>query len=381
MKEKQHQKTPMEAWLSEYVKERTAYINRGIFKQYLEWLGKSDTEIVREYKEAKDKQQWNKATKNQILQFQAWLTKEKGYAQNTVRTRIQILRAFYNSQCEQIKNLKGKIVKQTIARGEHIFSLEDMKALRDIGTLRGKAMISTAISLGWETSSFLSLEREFVKRLVARAKSQKEDFMLFETIRAKSGEMRLGILTPIALYDLEKFLKATEKKATEKLFKISDRGLNKWLKSMVNKADIKTIGSIKFHLIRKFLMSALSRAGLNEFEIDLVLGKAIEPSKITYLQTLKNDAFEKYKKAYPQHLSLTQDINGSAKYNILTDLVVQHVKAQRELIKYMENNNLLMELPKPIRQNLESVYEFAKILEKKNGKPKKETVEHEEKDL
>ena len=377
----------MEAWLSEYKRESTALINRGNFEQYLEFLGKSDTELVKEYKEAKDKEVWNKETRNRLLQFQAWLLKpihtfrgktNRAYSQNSVRTRVQILRAFYNSQCSQIKGLKGKIVKQTIAKGEHVFSLEDMRALREIGDFREKAMISTACSLGWETSAFLSLERDFVKSLVERAKSQKQDFIMFETVRDKSGETRLGVLTPIALYDLEKYLSATEKEATKRLFDMTPRNLILWLKSMTKKANIKTIGSIKFHLIRKFLMSSLSSAGLNEFQIDLILGKAIEPSKLTYLQTLKSEAFEKYKKAYPNHLSLSMNVNGNAKFNQTLDLAVRMVESFENLRKHMKEEGLLKRLPMNFEKQFNTLYEYSQIMKKKNGdkpKPKEETEE------
>jgi len=377
--------TPKEQWLSEYKKESTAYINKGIFEQYLAFLGKSDIDLVTEHKQTKDRETWNKQTRNRLLQFQAWLLKpihtikgkpNQAYEQNTARTRVQIIRAFYNSQCEQIRGLKGKIVKQTIAKGEHIFSLEDLKAIREIGDYRDKAMISSATSLGWETSAFLDLERDFVKRLVERAKSQKSDFIMFETTRAKSGEIRLGILNPIALYDLEKYLEATESEATERLFPITPQALIKWLGSMTEKANIKTIGTIKFHLIRKFLMSALSSAGLNEFQIDLILGKAIEPSKLTYLQTLKNEAFEKYKKAYPMHLSLSTNVNGNAKFNQTLDLAIKMVESFENLRKHLKGQGLLKKLPTEFEEQFNTLFEYSQIMKKKNGESKEETKEH-----
>jgi uncharacterized protein YukE len=46
-------------------------------------------------------------------------------------------------------------------------------------------------------------------------------------------------------------------------------------------------------------MDTLSSQGLNEYETKIIVGKAIPLSDLTYLQTLKRSAFQKYQKAYP----------------------------------------------------------------------------------
>jgi spore coat protein CotF len=60
------------------------------------------------------------------------------------------------------------------------------------------------------------------------------------------------------------------------------------------------------------------------------------------------------------------------------DLETQHVKAQQNLVKYMEDNGMLKSIPKDIREQLESVAEFAKIMEKQNGEKPKEKPKEEE---
>lgn len=98
------------------------------------------------------------------------------------------------------------------------------------------------------------------------------------------------------------------------------------------------------------------------------------------MQTLKKSSFGKYQKAYPTHLSLSQHVNGAAKYSILVDPVTQHVKAQQHLVDYMKANGMLEHVPQPIQDELNSVAEFAKLMQTHNGKkPESEKPKKEDK--
>jgi hypothetical protein len=70
------------------------------------------------------------------------------------------------------------------------------------------------------------------------------------------------------------------------------------IKRLAREAHITKTGRIHTHLIRKWVMSGLSRAGFNEFQIKYILGKAIPLSDMTYLQTLQQEIETKYPKAY-----------------------------------------------------------------------------------
>lgn len=59
-----------------------------------------------------------------------------------------------------------------------------------------------------------------------------------------------------------------------------------------------SIFSQSAHLLRKFVMDTLSSQGLNEFEVKIIVGKAIPLSDATYLTTIKRTAFQKYQKAF-----------------------------------------------------------------------------------
>lgn len=365
---------PMEQWLNEYTNKTTRSNAEINFKVYLQWSKKTPKQLIDEFEQVK--------TKSQILQFQNYLINEyvsphtnQKLKPNSVRSILTSVRAFYTSQKEMVRGLKSKIINVEEAKGEHIFSLDDLRAMYAVGDLRDKAILSTATSLGWEISAFLDLDKDFVEALVKRAKAQNVEFIAFDWQRHKTGATQYGILNPMAIFSLEQYLAKLNKEnpTQKKLFDLTEVSVNNILRKLVQDANLALIGTIRFHLLRKFLMSSLSDANLNAFEIKLILGKEIGIADKTYLQTLKKSAFDKYQKAYPTHLSLAMNVNGNVKYSILTDLVTQHIKSQQALIEYMKTQGMLEHVPQPIQDQLNSVYEFAKIMEKQNGeKPKTE---------
>jgi site-specific recombinase XerD len=307
-----------------------------------------------------------------ILQWQNQLLKE-GFKNNTVRTHIIAVRSFFSSQKESIRGLKGKTLPPVMSEGEHTFSLDDLKAMWLVADTRNKAVLSLGCSLGWESSSFLNIERDFIKAHVERALSTKQDFASFDWTRKKTQSQQFGIITPLALQDLARYLALSDKKPSTKLFNLSIVALNDIIKKLAEEANLKLLGKVHFHLLRKWLMQSLSDAGFNEFEVKLVLGKSIGASDQTYLPNLKRTCFEKYRKCYGTHLSLTQTFNSGAKYNELVDFTVQFVKSQQRLVDYMKGQGMLKTLPQNIQDQLNSVYELAQVMQKKNGNKPEET--------
>ena len=372
---------PMEQWLNEYKDAKVRSTSEGAFKIYLEWSKKTPKQLIDEFDQIK--------TKSQILQFQNYLineyispTRKEKLKPNSVRSILNKVRAFYSSQKEMIRGLKNKIIDIEEAKGEHVFSIDDLRAMYSFADMRDKAILSTATSLGWEISAFMGLEKDFVESLVKRARSQNVEFLGFDWQRKKTGATQYGILNPMAIFSLENYLAKLNKENPNqtKLFDITEVSINNILRKLVQDSNIVTVGTVRFHLLRKFLMNSLSDAGLNSFEVKLIMGKEIGVSDRTYLQTLKKSAFEKYKQCYPTHLSLSQHVNGAAKYSILVDLVTQHVKAQQHLVDYMKQNGMLEHVPQPIQDELNSVAEFAKLMQTNNGK-KPEPEKPKEEDL
>lgn len=296
-------------WLTTgYSNERSQELSKNRFQTFLEWTQKTPKQLIEEFEQ--------KRTRDLILSFQTYLKNDhiiekgarkgkKGMSDNSTRAYVMTVRAFYNSQCEPIKGLRNKIVSARLAIGEHAFSVSDLKRIWHIANTRDKALIACGCSLGWESSAILNMKKEFFANLVKRARDQEQEFICFDTVREKTSSKQIGILNPCALDSLERWISKNTNTTSALLWNgLTQDGLNKILKRLTKEANIVTMGKIRWHLLRKWLMNTLSASGLNSFEIKIILGKAISASDATYLQTLKQTAFEKYKKAYPNAMSL-----------------------------------------------------------------------------
>jgi hypothetical protein len=178
----------------------------------------------------------------------------------------------------------------------HVFTNGELSRLFDIGTTEEKAILATFCSLGWEVSSLLELKRAFIESKINQAKDEGKDFIYFQSQRPKTGALRLGVLNPLAIEWLSKHL---QQSSGDRLFRYTTKeGVNAMIQRLAREAQITKTGRIHTHLIRKWVMSGLSRAGFNEFQIKYVLGKAIPLSDLTYLQTLQQEIETKYPKAY-----------------------------------------------------------------------------------
>jgi hypothetical protein len=225
----------------------------------------------------------------------------KGIKPNTVISMMTALGSFV-SQNGKTLNLRGKRLRIQIDMDSHVFTNGDLAAMFDVGNTQEKAILSTMTSLGWEVGSIISLKRAFIDGLIQKAHADKQDYVYFRNQRQKTGALRLGVLNPLALEWLDKWLIEWH---SERLFEYTTReGINKMLNRLAKEGQIKTTGRVHSHLIRKWVMSGLSRAGFNDFQIKYVMGKAIPVSDATYLQTLEVEIRERYPLAFQNYLNI-----------------------------------------------------------------------------
>lgn len=305
-------KTPMEEWLEEYSKDSTREGNKRDFSEFCEWAHTTDIELVQEYKSAEDKEAWAKKTGALLVKWYNWMLKEypckerggrvfkKGLATNTARARVSSARAFFRNQCRPVIIRRGAIARAKPALGEHEFIQEELRKMFFFADTRGKAVLSTAISLGWGAKDFVNLRRSFIEPFL-----EKEPFTGFLYERGKTGAISRSHLTPEAIECLKTWLEVASDSdyvwpGSNKKRHISQDTLNNILKDMVEKAGIKTTGNVHFHLLRKFLMSQLANEGLNEWHIKFIVGKQVPPDVATYLQGMKENLGEEFKRAHPR---------------------------------------------------------------------------------
>jgi hypothetical protein len=300
-------------WLSEFGNQITRY-------KYADRLLKffQDTEFT----VADLQKREPKEIKHLLMQYQSE-QQRTNVPQNSILAVITSVRSFATSLDKPIKFRKGQLGKLQADTSSHVFSNGDLRTIFEVGNTTEKAIVATSASLGWEISAFLELERDKVARLIAHAKANGEEFVFFEDIRTKTGVNRLAVLNPLAIEWLSKYLE-TAKFETDKLFDFTSDGINKMLNRLAQTSGLKTTGGVRYHNIRKWLMSRLSRAGFNEFQIKFIIGHSIPLQDRTYLQTLKEEIEEKYPKVWNEYLNIYPKINSEAKGEFTAKILEQN---------------------------------------------------------
>ena len=325
-------KNPMEIWLSEYSNDGTRRVSKRRFEVFLKWSEKTPQQLVDEFD--------NKKMRSIILRYQNYLLNELKLSKHTVKSNIGSVRGFFASQCEPIHGLRGKlVVAKRPSQREHQFSTLDLQKMYHIANTRDKAILAVGVSFGWEVSAIRNMKRKFYEDLVKRAKDQNLDYVTYWTEREKEDEIRLAILNPVTLDALERWLEKTKDSTSKYLWAngndkpITSRAFNDILKALVNEANIATIGKIRWHLLRKWLMVTLTNAGFNEFETKLIVGKSIPSSDMTYLEGLRNTILPKYQQVYPKFMSLVAYSNGKTKIESVDQALDIAFKVIKEIAK------------------------------------------------
>jgi hypothetical protein len=204
--------------------------------------------------------------------------------------------------------------------------------LFEVADIRGKALIAVGSSLGWAISDVKELSRDKIKTLIARAKDNNEQFVYFKRQRKKTGVKSLGVLNPLAIEWVSKWLIKSEDK---KVFSLSPDQINKDLQRFAEEAQIRTTGSVSFHAFHAWVFSSLVKAGFSEFESKYIVGKKIPLSDATYL-SLEEGIKEKYKEKYDKFLNIKPTAqNGLAKDKAIRQLEHEN-KEHKETIDEIE---------------------------------------------
>jgi integrase len=278
-------------WLEECRTQSTKQLYGNNIRLFQEWYQKPlETFLLLSPKEMR----------HEALKFQSFLaerltTRKALMTANSIISALTALGSFCTFN-DKTLNLRGKRLQTRIDLSSHVFTNGELSRLFDIASVEEKAILATFCSLGWEVSSLLELKRPFIESAIKQAKEEGKEFIFFQSQRPKTGALRLGVLNPLAIEWLSKWL---EQSSGERLFRFTTKeGVNAMIKRLAREAHITKTGRIHTHLIRKWVMSGLSRAGFNEFQIKYLLGKAIPLSDMTYLQTLQQEIETKYPKAY-----------------------------------------------------------------------------------
>lgn len=178
-------------------------------------------------------------------------------------------------------------------------------------------------------------------------KANGEQYVFFEDKREKTGVPRLCILNPLAIEWLTKYLGLTKDNHGERLFNYTSDGIERMLNRLANQSGMKRTGTIRFHRIRSWLMSRLSRAGFNEWTIKFIIGHAIPLVERAYLLDLKSQVEEKYPLVYEDYLNIYPQETAKAKEK---DAIIQDLRARVQQTEEKLSNieRLIQDLKKSI---------------------------------
>jgi hypothetical protein len=306
--------------------------------QYCEWIGKTPEQLREDYHKARRSvakhDDWKRDTKNNILKYYNE-SKEKGYKINACRTMITGVLAFYSQNCESIKGVMRLVDPIQIPENEFVFNQEILRKMYFYGSPFEKTWLSCAVSLGYGSADFLSLETEKIRNLVKEAKDKHLNFIGFiGKTRTKTSAQPHSFLAPESIHNLAEYLKILEKQHNGTLprllwGKAKNDNLNDWLKALLKKANIETCGrNVKFHGLRKFVYDTLSK--MDETIASVICAKKCYVSRITYRTSLDAECERIFKESY-KLFALNGDVSGKAKAELAEEL--ERLKKENEELK------------------------------------------------
>jgi site-specific recombinase XerD len=320
--------------------------------------------------------EYHKITPNQLLEMSPkeartlalrYQNENTELSNNTLLGRLTAVASFMDYYDKPINWKRGTRVRPRPDTKSHVYTNGDLSKMFEVADTRDKAILALATSLGWEISGFVDLKRETLRKLIARTKETGEQFVYFRNIRNKTGKLRLGVLNPLAIEWCEKWLKLSEnipkrereprtvnpitltaKRRISDIFDLTGNGIHGAMRSLAKKANLKLTGKPRFHNIRKWVMSGLSRSGFNEFQIKYVLGKAIPMSDQVYLQTLEDEIRERCPEAYENYLNLSTTISKNVKKKIEDENKILKEKFAEMKLENEKTKEQIKELSKTV---------------------------------
>lgn len=288
--------------------------------------------MVAEFKNATDKSQWSKDMGNRICEFYNSLIAQ-GKGSNVARTETIAIRAFLASQCDKVRIKRGKIANTRPALGEHEFKREELAKMYHFANVKGKALLSIGIALGWGIGDVLALKWSHVEPFL------NSPFEGWYFQRGKTDAIIRAHLTPEACESLREWRRLNPK--AEYVFEKHKHTLNAQLKSLTEKAGINVRGSVHFHLLRKFRMRQLSNEHINEWHVKFLIGKTVPADIATYLQANSDQLTAEYRSAYPRFALSEVTREAATKIEEMTQIIKLQQKQIEELserLKILESD-------------------------------------------
>lgn len=307
-------------------------------KPYMECATDAVDDVIRADYESMEKRFFEEKYKDILTKYATHL-KKQDMPDNSVLGLVSGVRSFFRNECCAI-NLDESVVPQAeMAKNEHRFTLDELRQMWLVADREGKARLSCAVSLGWSVKEFRTLKTAFMKKVLQNLDDN--DFACFDAQRGKTKARVRAILNPCAISDLRNYLKSVPDDQAFLWTARTAPGFNNWIKTLYKEAGFQQNGTIRFHLIRKYVYS-ITASHCGPFEAKLLIGKKIPIADATYLQNLQDELLRKYKQfAYP---FLKLDDRGGADIEAIEQHVRKEINGRtqglQELVNGLATENL-----------------------------------------
>ncbi len=262
-------------WLSEYRNENT----RAQMSRKLRFFLSATNTSIDSFSDMTNKEA------HHLLKKYVAEQEKKGTPSNSILAVITAPRAHFSFLEKEISFRRSELPKLEGARNRHHFSKGDLTRMLDVADVRGKAIIALGASLGWAISDVLALDHKFVETLIKRSKEENEQFVFFNSKRIKTSAKSLGVLNPLAVEWVSKWLSLNK---SERLFDIEADQVNNEIQKFAEQAQLKLFGKVSFHCFRAWTFNSLIKAGFSEYEARLIVGKTIPLQDSKYLSLEEN---------------------------------------------------------------------------------------------
>jgi integrase len=256
-------------------------------QRFEKWFGKTANEILEERRadlESKDFMRMRRF--NDLLEkFGKDMQQKENLSINTTRTlSIGVIQFFAYFGVPIKVSFKSIITKKT-----YIPDIADFRRMFNIADLKGKVIISLGLDLAWRISDFITLKKSDIPDLSLECPIQ------IEKTTFKEKELSSTFIS-CETVDLLKEYMPTLREENEYLFPtrcngnhLDDEKINGIIQALAEKINMKIPNGkhFSFHAFRKRFLSTATNLGIDTEVKDLLVGKAIDQSHMTYYGDLK----------------------------------------------------------------------------------------------
>jgi site-specific recombinase XerD len=257
-----------------------------------------------------------------IEKYYSWL-KDQGHPQNTRRNLcnvpIQFLK-FHKTPVDYSKHLG--IYRTVVTTKDHLVRIEEVQAMAQVANLKEQILLEIFI---------LGLRIGDASRLEWRTFDVKGEPPIPITIQCgKEETVAQTFISEEFQQLLEKYLPQLDK-SNPYLFHsarqehLSEKQIDRVLKSLVKRASVQNHGSFRWHTGRKLVLRTCAELGINQWSAKMLVGKSVSPDIATYIQgaQLRNDFIKlnNILRLFPKH----PVVNGQAR--AMLDTVFQVLRA------------------------------------------------------